>query len=102
MINIEIEGFTTPSNGDKSLYMKEVAHRCKAVAGAIVLLFSIMVAVVPSFALPRNSSVAEHKVERKKEKQRTSVPEGDMLSMLGLSLAVLSCGFVARRRAVQP
>lgn len=98
MKDIEIEGFTTPSNGYTTAHMKEVAHRCKAVAGAIVLLFSITMAVVPSFALPNNSSIAEHKVERKKQKQRTSVPEGDMLSILGISLGVLSCAIVARRR----
>ncbi len=67
--------------------------------GAIVLLFGMMVAVVPSFALPYGTSaVSEGRKKEKKDRRRSSVPEGDVLSMLGLSLGVLSCAAVARRR----
>ncbi len=82
--------------------MKHNLYRRKVGLGAIVLLFAMTVAVVPSFALPHGSVVREKIKEKKKEKERRQVPEGDMLSMLGLSLGVLTCGFVARRRAVQP
>lgn len=68
--------------------------------GAIVLLISMMVAVVPSFALPYGTSAVSQgrKKDKDKEKKRQSVPEGDVLSMLGLSLGILSCAAVARRR----
>jgi len=84
--------------------MKHNLYRRRVGLGAIVLLFGMTVAVVPSFALPHGIVVREKITEKKKEKEkeRRHVPEGDMLSMLGLSLGVLTCGFVARRRAVQP
>jgi hypothetical protein len=80
--------------------MKHILYRRRVGLGVAVLLFGMMVAVVPSFALPHGSVVREKVKEKKKE--RRQVPEGDMLSMLGLSLGVLSCGVVARRRVVQP
>lgn len=77
--------------------MKVTARRRKVGLGALLVLFSMLVAVVPSVALPYGNS-NENKRHKDRDKKRTSVPEGDVLSMLGLSLGVLSCAAVARRR----
>jgi hypothetical protein len=77
--------------------MKIIATPRRVGLGAILLLLSTMVAVVPSFALPYGTS-AVSEGRKNKEKKRKAVPEGDVLSMLGLSLGVLSCAAVARRR----
>ena len=78
--------------------MKLVASQRRVGLGAIVLLFSMMVAVVPSFALPYPPSAVGVAHRKDKPKRHVSVPEGDVLSMLGLSLGILSCAMVARRR----
>ena len=75
--------------------MKVIATRRSVRLGAIVLLFGVMVAVVPSFALPYGTSAVS---EGRKETKPKAVPEGNVLSMLGLSLGILSCAAVARRR----
>jgi len=99
--------------------MKVIATRRRVGLGAIVLLFGMMVAVIPSYALPYGTSAVSESRKKDKDKRRSSVPEGDVLSMLGLSLGdkrrssvpegdvlsmlglslgVLSCAAVARRR----
>jgi hypothetical protein len=78
--------------------MKVIASQRKVGLGAILLLLSMMVAVVPSFALPYGTSAVREGRKEDKAKKRKSVPEGDVLSMLGISLGVLSCALVTRRR----
>jgi len=79
--------------------MKINANPRKMGLGAIFLLLSTMVAVVPSFALPYGTSAVSEGGKKKEEKPK-AVPEGDVLSMLGLSLGIFTCAAVARRRVV--
>lgn|GEM_PF-780222 len=90
--------YLRPSTGYKLNIMKVIATRRRVGLGAIVLLFGMMVAVIPSYALPYGTSAVSESRKKDKDKRRSSVPEGDVLSMLGLSLGILSCAAVARRR----
>jgi len=58
----------------------------------------MMVAVVPSFALPYGTTAVSEGNQDKDEKPTSAPGEGHVLGMLGVSCGIFGCALVVRRR----